>query len=85
MIQTRIGKGKKSDPPNRTKLFAKLVMEGFLNDDACGGVLPLTEEKQQRRSSESSPSGVDANGSREYFPANRLSNLAQRFVTLCQL
>ena len=46
MIQTRIGKGKKSDPPNRTKLFAKLVMEGFLNDDACGGVLPLTEEKQ---------------------------------------
>ena len=47
MIQTRIGKGKKSNPPNRAKIFAKLVMEGqinsamrFLNDDAGGSILP---------------------------------------------
>ena len=47
MIQTCIGKGKKADPRNRAKIFAKLVMEGqinsamrFLNDYACGSVLP---------------------------------------------
>ena len=51
MIQSRIGKGKKSSPPNRAKIFAKLVMEGqinsamrFLNDDTSGGVLPLTDD-----------------------------------------
>ena len=51
MIQTRIGKGKKSEPQNRAKIFAKLVMEGqinsamrFLSDDVCRGVLPLTDD-----------------------------------------
>ena len=51
IIQSRIGKGKKSAPPNRAKIFAKLVMEGqinsamrFLNDDISGGVLPLTDD-----------------------------------------
>jgi hypothetical protein len=46
IIQSRIGKGKKSEPLNRAKIFAKLVMEGqinsamrFLNDDISGGVL----------------------------------------------
>ncbi len=51
IIQSRIGKGKKSEPINRAKIFAKLVMEGqinsamrFLNDDISGGVLPLTDD-----------------------------------------
>ena len=51
IIQSRIGKGKKYSPPNRAKIFAKLVMEGqissvmrFLNDDISGGVLPLTDD-----------------------------------------
>ena len=51
IIQSRIGKGKKSVPPNKAKIFAKLVMEGqinsamlFLNEDISGGVLPLTDD-----------------------------------------
>ena len=51
IFQSRIAKGKKSSPPNRAKIFAKLVMEGqinsamrFLNDDTSGGVLPLTDD-----------------------------------------
>ena len=51
IIQTRIGKGKKSEPQNRAKIFAKLVMEGqinsamrFVSDDVCRGVLPLTDD-----------------------------------------
>ena len=51
IIQSRIGKGKKSVPPNKAKIFAKLVMEGqinsamrSLNDDISGGVLPLTDD-----------------------------------------
>ena len=51
IIQSRIGKGKKSVLPNKAKVFAKLVMEGqinsamcFLNDDISGDVLPLTDD-----------------------------------------
>ena len=51
IIQSRIEIGKKSEPLNRAKIFAKLVMEGqinsamrFLNDDISGGVLPLTDD-----------------------------------------
>ena len=55
IIQSRIGKGKKSSPPNRAKIFAKLVMEGqinsamrFSNDDTSGGVLPQTDDVMLR-------------------------------------
>ena len=51
IIQSRIGKVKRSAPPNRAKVFAKLEKEGqinsamrFLNDDISGGVLPLTDD-----------------------------------------
>ena len=47
MIQKRLVKSRKADPPNKSKIFAKLIMEGqihsalrYLSDDDCGGVLP---------------------------------------------
>ena len=48
--QDRIGKLKASDPPDRSKVFAKLVLEGqnsalrFLNETTSGGVLARTDE-----------------------------------------
>ena len=42
----------------------------------------MIREATLRTKGSSGPSGVDANDSREYFPANRLSNLPQGFVTL---
>ena len=51
MIQKRLVKSQKADPPNKSKIFAKLIMEGqihsalrYLSDDDCGGVLPLTDD-----------------------------------------
>ena len=51
ITQGRIGKLKASDPPDRSKVFAKLVLEGqiisalrFLNETTSGGVLALTDE-----------------------------------------
>ena len=51
IIQGGIGKLKASDPPDRSKVFAKLVLEGqinsalrFLSETTSGGVLPLTDE-----------------------------------------
>ena len=51
MIQARIGKSKKSEPPDRAKIFAKLVMEGQINsamrslsEEGNGGVLPLSDD-----------------------------------------
>ena len=51
MIQNRIGKFKGADPPNKSKVFAKLIMEGqinaalrFLNESTSGGVLSLTDD-----------------------------------------
>ena len=52
MIQRRIQKSRlNSDPPNRARIFAKLVMKGqinsalrFLSEAESGGVLPLTED-----------------------------------------
>ena len=57
MIQRRLQKSRRnSDPPNKARIFAKLVMEGqinsalrFLNEAESGGVLPLTEDVTQRR------------------------------------
>jgi len=51
MIQRRLVKSRKTDPPNKAKIFAKLIMEGqinsalrYLSDDDCKGVLPLTDD-----------------------------------------
>ena len=48
-IQKRLVKTKRTEPPNKDKIFAKLVMEGqinpalrYLSENECGGVLPLT-------------------------------------------
>ena len=50
IIQSRIGKFRSSDPPDKSKVFAKLVLEGqinsalrFLSESTSGGVLPLTD------------------------------------------
>ena len=49
--QGRIGKLKASEPPDRSNVFAKLVLEGqinsalrFLSETTSGGVLSLTDE-----------------------------------------
>ena len=51
IIQSRMGKLKFSDLPDKSKVFAKLVLEGqinaalrFLSKSTSGGVLPLTDE-----------------------------------------
>ena len=51
IIQSRIGKLRSSDPPDKSKVFAKLLLEGqinsalrFLSESTSGGVLPLTDE-----------------------------------------
>ena len=51
IIQSRIGKLRSTDPPDKPKLFTKLVLEGqinsalrFLSESTSGGVLPLTDK-----------------------------------------
>ena len=51
IIQSRIGKLRSADPPDKSKVFTKLVLEGqinsalrFLSESSSGGVLPLTDE-----------------------------------------
>ena len=51
MIQRRLSKSHKNDPPNKAHIFAKLVMEGqinsalrYLSEDDSGEVLPLTDD-----------------------------------------
>ena len=55
MIQRRIQKSRRNDPPNKAKIFAKLVMEGqissalrYLSENDGGGVLPLTDDVLQQ-------------------------------------
>ena len=55
MIQRRLLKSKKNNPPNKARIFAKLVMEGqinsalrYLSKDDGGGVLPLTDDVCER-------------------------------------
>ncbi|CAB3988961.1 Hypothetical predicted protein, partial [Paramuricea clavata] len=50
-IQKRLAKAKRTEPPNKAKIFAKLVMEGqinsalrYLSEADCDGVLPLTDD-----------------------------------------
>lgn len=51
ILQGRIGKLRTSDPPEKSKVFAKLVLEGqinsalrFLSETSTGGVLELTDD-----------------------------------------
>ncbi|PFX34443.1 hypothetical protein AWC38_SpisGene690 [Stylophora pistillata] len=51
IIRSRIGKLRSIDPPDKSKVFTKLVLEGqinsalrFLSESTSGGVLPLTDE-----------------------------------------
>ena len=51
MIQRHLSMSHKNDPPNKARIFAKLVMEGqinsalrYLSEDDSGGVLPLTDD-----------------------------------------
>ena len=51
MIQRHLDRSPKADPPNKVKIFAKLVMEGqihsalrYLSEEDCEGVLPLSEQ-----------------------------------------
>ena len=62
IIQGRIEKLKRSDPPDRSKVFAKLVLEGqinsalrFLSESSSGGVLALTEVMTQLKQKHPSP------------------------------
>ena len=55
MIQRRIQKSCRNYPPNKAKIFAKLVMEGqinsalrYLSEKGGGGVLPLTDDLLQQ-------------------------------------
>ena len=55
MIQRRIQKSCRNDPPNKAKVFAKLVMEGqissalrYISENDVGGVLPLTDDVLQQ-------------------------------------
>ena len=65
-IQKRILKTKRAKPPDKARIFAKLVMQGqinsalrYLSDDDCGGVLPLTDDVM-RQLHEKHPEAQDA-------------------------
>ena len=51
ILQGRVGKLRTSDPPEKSKVFAKLVLEGeinsalrFLSETSTGGMLELTDD-----------------------------------------
>ena len=48
MIQRRLQRAKRHDPPNKAKIFAELVIEGRINSALRflrgGGVLPFTDD-----------------------------------------
>ena len=83
IIQSRIGKGKKSSQPNRAKIFAKLVMEGqinlamrFLNDDTYGGrwcYVTATRETPRTTTNkiESSTSWASSRYPRQFISGNK--------------
>ena len=56
MIQRRLGNSRRAtDPPNRAKIFANLVMTGqvnsalrYLSDDQGGGILPLSDDVMEQ-------------------------------------
>ena len=66
MIQKRLTKPRRNDPPNKAKIFAKLVLEGrinsalrYLSEPDSGGILPLTDEVMNRLQ-DKNPSAQDA-------------------------
>ena len=55
VIQQRIGRSRKIEPPNKAKIFAKLVMEGqikaalrVLSDNDSKGLLPLSDDVMEQ-------------------------------------
>ena len=55
IIQSRIGKLRSADPPDKSKVFTKLVLKGqinsalrFLSENTSGGVLQLTDEVMEQ-------------------------------------
>ena len=65
-IQKRLAKAKRTKPPNKAKIFAKLVMEGqnnsalrYLSEADCDGVLPLTDD-MMRQLQEKHPEAQEA-------------------------
>ncbi|PFX34367.1 hypothetical protein AWC38_SpisGene651 [Stylophora pistillata] len=67
MIQGRLGNPRRAtDPPNRAKIFANLVMSGqvnsalrYLSDDQGGGILPLSDDvMEQLKEKQPDPQGV---------------------------
>ena len=55
MIQRHLNRSRKADPPNKAKIFAKLVMESqidsalrYLSEEDCGGVLPLSKQVMEQ-------------------------------------
>ena len=67
MIQRRLGNSRRAtDPPNRAKIFANLVMTGqvnsalrYLSNDQGGGILPLSDDvMEQLKEKHPEPQGV---------------------------
>ena len=65
-IQKRLAKAKRTEPPNKAKIFAKLVMEGqinsalrYLSEADCDGVQPLTDDVM-RQLQEKQPEAQEA-------------------------
>ena len=55
LIQRHLDRSRKADPPNKAKIFAKLVMEGqihsalsYLSEENYGGALPLSEQVMEQ-------------------------------------
>ena len=55
LIQRHLDRSRKVDPPNKAKIFAKLVMEGqihsalsYLSEEDYGGALPLSEQVMEQ-------------------------------------
>ena len=66
LIQRRLGNSRRAtEPPNRPKIYANLVMTGqvnsvlrYLSDDQGGGILPLSDNMKQLKEKHPEPQGV---------------------------
>ena len=68
MIQRHLGNSRRAtDPPNRAKIFANLVMTGqvnsalrYLSDDQGGGIFPLSDDvMEQWKEKHPEPQGIE--------------------------
>ena len=82
MIQRRLGNSRRAtDPPNRAKIFANLVMTGqvnsalqYLSDDQGGGILPLSDDvMEQLKEKHPEPQGFQL-GSPLFGPIKDISH-----------